>query len=1619
MLSLSPGGMSASHASGYFSREDYYLRGSEPSQWLGKGSAALGLKGEVQEEDFRRLAQGKAPDGSLLVAPKLTRGEAGAQLENHRAGNDLTFSAPKSVSVGYAAGNQELKDIWDQAVVNAMKHVEAHYSQYRARDGVRNSGNIVAAKFDHVTSRALDPEVHSHVFLLNMTRVPGGGGKWKANEPKNIYTDKISLGMLARQEAMYLYRKAGYATYFTNRGQLLFEVEGVSPRELETFSKRSAAIAGKVAQWKEQKRFPGVSGGALKGMAALDTRDPRRAITREDVRREWDRGFEAAGTTAREVRERIEASRRLHPAEFSTAPPQPDGAAVPPAIQVLRPGGENWSKDNPGFVAVLLERRRNEYLYGDTAGKLSNDQLRDYARDGNPTAQPEIDRRYINEAFLDFEQWSTPSGTQDIGETVACLEGLREAMIRHDDFLEKTQSRQETCPPDAMVPCGGSGSFPGRNEFLRRVDDRIKALNSRLLEGHTSFRYKAPGDYPQTLAVVLDHVKVPELKGQPGYREAKHGGDLNAARQVVDALVRQDVVAGIRGLLPDHAAVYVVAVGNRVGPHLNRLPAAYAERLARDLGGEVWTGIAKVSGGPNTGAAVDERLHNRQVFEGPLPPRGSAIVIADDTFTVGGTLAALVDHLAREGNTPVCATTLATGRYGPELVPTRELIDGLLDKAGVDAKQFEEELGYPPGALTGAEIRSFLRNGARGIDGARARFFASGAEAAPSRPDRHQPQAPEPREKSSREVIRLASGFLTNKEAVFDRADLLKAAVRISGGGHSLADLNAAVDGWAGRKNGIERLGLEGHGRKAGKEFYSTYEMRALEESNIEGLKKLRSFESVTCRAEVEAYLAKLSRDEGVVLSSGQQCHVLNELAGTRGLCVTQGDPGTGKTFSAEIIERFNREVLQPSGRNHYTINLAYTGKAALELSKANGRPAYTVDSFLNSFHNGAFWREILGQIGPQLPCGEPGGARRSAVQMVLKVDEASFVGGRQAEHLLHALAEIRAQGVPAKLVEIGDRKQMQSIQASPFFDHACGLAKRDLGDYAELKEIRRQKNADLRQVAGLLNRENPAGLGANAQQALGMLERQGRVTEIWDRQELIDAAIAHYLHESAQPSPDPLRAAAGERKNVLLVTPLNLDREDLNMGIRAACQADRRLGPGRACEVLTRLRQDVTVSNLEPGMTLVFNGERGEDGRMLPVPGTYLNQRGEIQSTDPERNTVTVRLARRVEQEADQASRLKESRNITRTFQADRLCGNATLYRREERVFAPGDRVVFGATVRNRCVAEQQGAQGRQKGVRNGEMGEIVGIGTVGRHGIARVRLDGGRDIDLHLDRFGPQVIDYGYAVTVYKGQGGTVDSVLPFHYVKPGVENDQRMLEALTGVKLAPFQYRQWNTALSDFEKEYRADVTVGGHRGELGFLMIREKNTGQEHKGVAISFFNGPAVIADQSVRSRMRDAGMYWSPERGAWVTAATNDRALALMDHHPLRDPGYTGRIRAECCKAPAVAAALERNFQAEIDSKADAEKFGCASYNSFNVAVTRARHDAMVFTNSVAGLKQAVLTVDEKTSTVDNPLQRRLEKGSRQLKGSAESLPGMARQLPGEPVMKAPSRNLPRLGLKR
>nr|VUD33146.1 conjugal transfer nickase/helicase TraI [Raoultella sp. NCTC 9187] len=107
---------SAGSASNYYTDKDnYYVIGSMDERWQGKGAEALGLDGKVDKQVFTDLLKGKLPDGS-----DLTRMQDG--VNKHRPGYDLTFSAPKSVSVmAMIGGDKRLIDAHNQAVTEARK----------------------------------------------------------------------------------------------------------------------------------------------------------------------------------------------------------------------------------------------------------------------------------------------------------------------------------------------------------------------------------------------------------------------------------------------------------------------------------------------------------------------------------------------------------------------------------------------------------------------------------------------------------------------------------------------------------------------------------------------------------------------------------------------------------------------------------------------------------------------------------------------------------------------------------------------------------------------------------------------------------------------------------------------------------------------------------------------------------------------------------------------------------------------------------------------------------------------------------------------------------------------------------------------------------------------------------------------------------------------------------------------------------------------------------------------------------------------------------------------------------------------------------------------------------
>ncbi len=138
--------------------DDYYLSGPEaPGVWTGAGARMLGLGGEVDAVRLDRVLSGLHP------AP----GEALGRIVARRVpGFDLTFSAPKSVSVLFGVGDARLRaairDAHDRAVDDALSYVEGEAGVTRRGAGgtavIRGRG-LIAAAFRHRTSRAGDPQL--------------------------------------------------------------------------------------------------------------------------------------------------------------------------------------------------------------------------------------------------------------------------------------------------------------------------------------------------------------------------------------------------------------------------------------------------------------------------------------------------------------------------------------------------------------------------------------------------------------------------------------------------------------------------------------------------------------------------------------------------------------------------------------------------------------------------------------------------------------------------------------------------------------------------------------------------------------------------------------------------------------------------------------------------------------------------------------------------------------------------------------------------------------------------------------------------------------------------------------------------------------------------------------------------------------------------------------------------------------------------------------------------------------------------------------------------------------------------------------------------------------------
>ncbi len=225
-------------------RADYYLSdlGSElptpePGRWVGGAAAGLGLDGALEAAAFHRLLQGRHPRTERPIGSGRTT----------VAAFDLTFSAPKSVSVVFALGGEAaarcVVAAHSGAVDGALSYLERYAVTAARREGAERfvipTTGMVAGRFTHAVSRNGDPHLHSHVVMANL--VHGTDGRWSACDRRGIEAH--------RQAASTVYEahlRAGLTSglgvrWLAGPGRSA-EIVGVGPHLLGAFSTRGADI---------------------------------------------------------------------------------------------------------------------------------------------------------------------------------------------------------------------------------------------------------------------------------------------------------------------------------------------------------------------------------------------------------------------------------------------------------------------------------------------------------------------------------------------------------------------------------------------------------------------------------------------------------------------------------------------------------------------------------------------------------------------------------------------------------------------------------------------------------------------------------------------------------------------------------------------------------------------------------------------------------------------------------------------------------------------------------------------------------------------------------------------------------------------------------------------------------------------------------------------------------------------------------------------------------------------------------------------------------------------------------------------------------------------------------
>ncbi|MCI1047055.1 MobF family relaxase [Caballeronia zhejiangensis] len=260
------------------SADDYYAKDGSAMQWHGQGAEALGLSGTVEQRRFAELLDGRIDEHTQL------RRTTPSEARKERLGYDLTFSAPKGVSLqALVHGDEKIIAAHDKAVAAAVREAEmlaaARYT-VNGKTSIERTDKLVVATFRHETSREVDPDLHTHAFVLNMTQRQNG--EWRALVNDGIVHSLSHLGNVYKAELAKELERQGFTLRYDRKGT--FDLAHFTEHQIHEFSGRRNQIDAKLAEWGLDRK---TATPEQRDRAAMQTRERKTDIDRDDVRAAW------------------------------------------------------------------------------------------------------------------------------------------------------------------------------------------------------------------------------------------------------------------------------------------------------------------------------------------------------------------------------------------------------------------------------------------------------------------------------------------------------------------------------------------------------------------------------------------------------------------------------------------------------------------------------------------------------------------------------------------------------------------------------------------------------------------------------------------------------------------------------------------------------------------------------------------------------------------------------------------------------------------------------------------------------------------------------------------------------------------------------------------------------------------------------------------------------------------------------------------------------------------------------------------------------------------------------------------------------------------------------------